>query len=134
MSLKNIKDTAKKLEYQVLSKAVRPEDKPVSEAFKDKMMLAGLSAILGMAASAIVPLMPRLISRKPLRLSEIMTVKKLIGPGLVGGITGYTAPMLHNIILKQKRGELPKGQAEKEYKEDVYRYLRPEHYFRQVLD
>lgn len=102
----NPNDLQQEVEYGFLSRLIKPDDKPVSSTFKDKMMWAALGAIGALATGSTIPRL----------LKSPLTKSQLIGGVVSGGVAGFSAPILHNIILKEKQGQLPKGHGKKEYK------------------
>lgn len=93
-----------RFERRIAEKVIKPDDEPFGETRKDKLLAAGLGAISGLAFS----MAPLLVKRKP-------RLRDMIEDTLKGSIVGITAPTLANVILKEKRGELPSSAVDEEY-------------------
>lgn len=113
MPFTKIDDTLDKWERKIVGKAVKPDQEPVSDTSKDKMIAAGLGAIMGLSFSTLGPMLVRSIKpvwkRIPIRSAAAIT--------LGSSLAGATAPSLVNSIVSERRGEIPEGSAEKEFKE-----------------
>lgn len=94
------------LEYRALSRLVPPDADPVEATRKDKLLWAGFGSISGAIASALVPIV----------FKKRIDPRTIMGAAAAGIMAGYSAPNLANTILKEKRGDVEAGTAERLFK------------------
>ena len=104
MPIPNFDEYSEKIERRIADKVIKPDDEPFGETNRDKLLAAGLGAMSGMVFS----MAPILFKKKP-------RLRNIIEDTLKGGVIGITAPTIANMILKEKRGDIPSSTIDEEF-------------------
>jgi len=103
------------IELKILGKAIKPENKPLSDEFAERVKWTALGSISAMALAA-APILPAVL-RKRITLKEAYKLKKI--PAAIAGMAmvpvGWNVPRVHNAYLDYLQGKSTKEEAQEAY-------------------